>query len=120
MKKFAGKSKWRAKCFLVRSDLLVFEDLNLLGYKHLEHRTDFQIAHIECALNSISKMHASGIAYETREATIIGSKFENVLFETSIGLTNIWYLVGLEVRSDCSKYDFIFIVHESMSHICRL
>lgn len=44
----------------MRSDLLVFEDLNLLGYTHLEHRTALQIAHIECALTSIAKMHAAG------------------------------------------------------------
>lgn len=81
----------------MRSDLLVFEDLNVLGYSHLKHRTALQIEHIECALNSIAKMHASGIAYETTNATVIGSEFRGALFETSIGLTNTWYLVGLEV-----------------------
>lgn len=65
----------------------------------MEHRTALQTAHIECALNSLAKMHAAGIAYEITEATIIGSEFKDVLFETSIGLNNAWHLVGVEV--DC-------------------
>ncbi|KAG4070806.1 hypothetical protein HA402_011032 [Bradysia odoriphaga] len=89
-------AKWRPECFLARSDLLVFEDLNFLGYSHLEHRTALQSPHIECTLNSLAKMHAAGIAYETREATNIGSKFKDALFEPSIGLTNTWHLVGLQ------------------------
>ncbi len=94
---FIASSKWRPECYLARPDLLVFEDLNLLGYNHLKHRTALQSEHIECALRSIAKMHAAGIAYEIREATTIGSKFHDVLFDPSIGLTNTWHLVGLKV-----------------------
>lgn len=92
-------TKWRPECFLARSDMLVFEDLSRLGYCHLEPRTTLQIPHIECVLNSTAKMHAAGIAYEARETTVIGSKFKDSLFETSVGLTNTWHLVGLQVIS---------------------
>lgn len=76
---------------------MVFEDLNLVGYSHLEHRSILQIATVECALSSVAKMHASGIAYEIREKTNIGNEFKDALFEPSIGLQNEWYLTGLEV-----------------------
>lgn len=91
-------SKWRPKCFFARSDVLVFEDLNLLGYSQLKHRTEFQTAHIQCALSTLAKMHAASITYDLSiHPSSIGVAFEDVLFETSIGLNNTWFLVGLEV-----------------------
>lgn len=92
-------SKWRPECFLVRSDLFVFEDLNLLGYTHLQHRTELQIPHIECALRAIAKLHAASIVYDVNviKPHTIGSEFEDILIETSVGAKNVWHLVGLEV-----------------------
>lgn len=84
---------------MARPDLLVFEDLNHLGYLTLKHRTALQIEHIECTLDSVAKMHAAGIAYEARESTSIGKKFDEVLFDPSIGLSNDWHLVGLKVNA---------------------
>lgn len=84
----------------MRSDVLVLEDLNHLGFSSLKPRTALQIPHIECALRSLAKMHAAGIAYEAREKTDIGSQFKDFLFETSIGLKNDWHRVGLEVKKN--------------------
>lgn len=91
-------SKWRPECYFVRSDLFVFEDLNLLGYHHLKHRTALQNPHIECALNTIAKLHAASISHDVDGIPrTIGSQFDDILIETSIGVNNIWHLVGLEV-----------------------
>lgn len=78
---------------------MVLEDLNLLGYNHLKHRTALQVPHIECALNAIAKLHAASIAYDvdTIKPSSIGSEFRDILIETSVGLDNVWHLVGLEV-----------------------
>lgn len=91
---------WQPKCYLAREDLLVLEDLNLSGYKHLIHRTRFDRSLVECVLRSVATIHADSIAYETKIAPKnIGDVFGSYRDEFAVAPDKKWFQMGLEVSS---------------------
>lgn len=86
------------KCFLAREDLLVLEDLNLSGFKHLVHRTRFDRPLVECVLRSVATLHADSIGYEKKiQPKTIGDAFGIYSEEFAISLDKQWFQMGLEV-----------------------
>lgn len=93
---------WHPKCYLARQDLLVLEDLNLSGYKHLVHRTRFDRSLVECVLRSVAAIHADSIAYETKvHPKNIGDLFG--CYRHEFAVDKKWFQMGLEVSN--------FVVH---------
>ncbi|XP_037031363.1 uncharacterized protein LOC119070925 isoform X2 [Bradysia coprophila] len=88
---------WHPKCYLARKDLLVLENLNLSGFKHLTHRTRFDCPLVECVLRSVAAIHADSIAYEMKihPRTIVDA-FGEYREEFGIAPDKIWFQRGLE------------------------
>ncbi|XP_070506316.1 uncharacterized protein [Chironomus tepperi] len=116
---------WCPKIYLVRDDLIVFEDLTTIDYKVLPFGTfDFTEQHVEATLKSLANLHACSIAYEEKEKISIGKEFSDILFETSI-CDIPWFTAGLDIIKIIAKdevgiensdkfYDKIFGVIEVM------
>lgn len=91
-------SNWYPKCYLAREDLLVLEDLNLSGFKHLKHQTRLDKPLVECVLRSVAKMHADSIAYDLKiYPKTIGDIFGCYREEFGVGQDKKWFQMGLEV-----------------------
>lgn len=88
---------WRPETYLLRDDLLVFDDLSLKNYKVLDdNQHDLSRKHIEAILKSFASFHACSIIFEKNEKISIGEKFNEILFETSIADIP-WFHSGIEV-----------------------
>lgn len=88
---------WRPLTYLLRDDLLVFDDLSLKNYKVLDdNQHDLSRKHIEAILKSFASFHACSIIFEKNEKISIDEKFHEILFETSIADIP-WFHAGLEV-----------------------
>lgn len=95
-----GTTHWQPKCYLARNDLLVLEDLNLSGFKHLKHRTRFDRPIVECVLRSVAAMHADSIAYETKiHPKPISDALGCYVDEFAIAPDKQWFQMGLEVSN---------------------
>ncbi len=89
---------WKPKCYLAREDLLILEDLNLSGYRHLAHRTRFDRPFVECVLRSVAAIHAESIAFETRiYPKNILEVFNGYSDEFAIAPDKKWFQRGLDV-----------------------
>ncbi|KAL7026863.1 hypothetical protein ACKWTF_005207 [Chironomus riparius] len=97
---------WCPTIYLVRDDLIVFNDLTIIDYKILPFSTfDFTQQHVEATLKSLANLHACSIAYEKKEKISIGKEFSDILFETSI--TDIpWFTAGLEIIKIIARDEF--------------
>ncbi|XP_070506688.1 uncharacterized protein [Chironomus tepperi] len=97
---------WCPKIYLVRDDLIVFEDLTTIDYKVLPFGTfDFTQQHVEATLKSLANLHACSIAYEEKEKLSIGKEFSDILFETSI-YDIPWFTAGLDIIKIIAKDEF--------------
>lgn len=96
------RTHWHPQCYLARKDLLVLENLNLSGFKHLAHRARFDRPLVECVLRNVAAMHADSIAYEMKaHPRSIADAFGDYKKEFGIAPDKIWFQRGLEVRSNC-------------------
>ena len=97
---------WCPTIYLVRDDLIVFNDLTIIDYKVLPFSTfDFTQQHVEATLRSLANLHACSIAYEEKEKISIGKEFSEILFETSV--TDIpWFTVGLKIIKIIAENEF--------------
>ncbi|KAL7026862.1 hypothetical protein ACKWTF_005206 [Chironomus riparius] len=97
---------WCPTIYLVRDDLIVFNDLTIIDYKVLPFSTfDFTQQHVEATLKSLANLHACSIAYEKKEKISIGKEFSDILFETSI--TDIpWFTAGLKIIKVIARDEF--------------
>ena len=87
---------WRPKTFLLRDDLLVFDDLSLKNFKVLDDKTnELNQKQIEAVLKTLANFHACSLIYERNNQISIGEKFKEILFETSVK-DHPWYLAGLD------------------------
>lgn len=85
---------------MARDDLLVLEDLNLSGFKHLVHRTRFDRPLVECVLRCVATMHADSIAYEKKiYPKNIVDVFGDYKDEFAIAPDKEWFQRGLEVKA---------------------
>lgn len=76
-----GELLWRPKCYLVRENCLVLEDLIDLGYKSITaYESQFTVSHIECILKCLAKMHADSLVSESRGIDI-KAKYGHLLKE---------------------------------------
>lgn len=128
-----GQEKWLPECYLVRDDLLVFEDLKVKSYQTLPKHIDPNINHIKMALRSLAAFHAASIIYERLElrprGSTIGDVHSDTLFETSYGIDNPWCMTGIRalkaVALHKTKYGFgscyeRAIEEEFMVKVCEI
>lgn len=81
--------------------MLVLEDLDLNGFKHLAHRARFDRPLLECVLRNVATMHADSIAYEAKiHPRNIGDTFGDYREEFGIAPDKIWFQRGLKVRNN--------------------
>ncbi|KAJ8688566.1 hypothetical protein QAD02_024361 [Eretmocerus hayati] len=79
LKSYVGE-KWSPRCFLARSNLLVFEDLRSQGYSI---RENFPLSEIDIksALFSLATFHASSVLAEHRLGRKLSELFPNAFRE---------------------------------------
>lgn len=99
---------WRPTTYLLREDLLVFDDLTLKNFKVLdENLPEMNRMEIEAILKSLANFHGCSLIYERNSKEKIGEKFAEILFETSVS-ENPWFHSGLEtIRQVALKNKFI-------------
>ncbi|EDW64205.1 uncharacterized protein [Drosophila virilis] len=93
MQKYS-KSKWSAKCYFTRSDLLVLENIKHIGYSAAPKRL-LDADQLHQLLRSLAAFHASSLVYEQRNNINIGHKFGDRLLEITIAPHIAWYTTGL-------------------------
>lgn len=97
---------WCPTAYLIRKDLIVFNDLRLQGYDLVDFGDyNFPQEHVEATLKSLANFHACSILYEKVENATIGDKFKDILFETSVK-DDPWFLSGLDVVKKIAKDEF--------------
>lgn len=103
--------KWRPNCYLAHRDFLIFEDLNQQGYQHHINGEKFDLAHVQCVLKSLARMHASGLAYEINQLKdrTIQDEFGIHLTEISFIPENSWFTTSLDV-SYSSIYTYLTFI----------
>ncbi|XP_073821535.1 uncharacterized protein [Musca autumnalis] len=86
------------KSYLVRSDILVLEDLSLpeKGFKQLAASEVYTTKHFHLCLQLLARFHAASIAWETNDGFNIGKKFKDVIFEVQLTTKNEWYITGIK------------------------
>jgi Ecdysteroid kinase-like family len=85
---------WCPHVFLLRDDLIVFNDMTLLGYETLpSYVIDFTQDCVESTLNALASFHSCSIVYERQNS--IKDEFEDILFETSVADIQ-WFTVSLQ------------------------
>ncbi|KAJ6622509.1 hypothetical protein Bhyg_17595 [Pseudolycoriella hygida] len=95
--KIKEAANWYPKCYLARENLLVLEDLNLSGFKHLVHRTRLDRPLVECVLRSVAAMHADSIAFEVKiHPKTVREVFGAYKAEFAITPEMKWFQMGLE------------------------
>lgn len=98
--------RWCPVIYLVRDDLIVFNDLNIQHYKVLPFDTfDFPQNYVHIALKSLANFHACSITYEKNEKATIGKEFSDILFETSVADIS-WFTAGLDIVKNIAAVDF--------------
>ena len=93
-----------------RDDILVLEDLTYKGYAHVPLRTELNQKHVEEALKSLARLHATSLDFELNEmkGKNLDEVFPDVLFEPTVHHGNGWFMAGLSsikaVALNSSKY----------------
>ncbi|KAG5667507.1 hypothetical protein PVAND_015486 [Polypedilum vanderplanki] len=97
---------WCSKVFLVRDDLIVFNDLTLENFKVLpDGVSDFEVEYVEATLKTLAAFHACSIAFEKQQNVQIGEKFSEILFETSV-MDHGWFHSGLATIQKIAELHF--------------
>lgn len=114
---------WRPKTYLLRDDLLVFDDLTLKNFKILDQEMMGR-RHIEAVLKALANFHARSLNYENKQKISIGERFKDILFETSVSDDMDWYHAGLEtirqvalkksLINESESEDFYESIHKSI------
>ncbi|XP_046991338.1 uncharacterized protein LOC124596290 [Schistocerca americana] len=63
------------KCYYMRPDLLVLEDLALAGYHMLDPKKPLDVRQCECVLKALARFHATSIVFEEREGRRLSDKY---------------------------------------------
>lgn len=92
------KRFWCPRAYYFRDDLLVLDDLSLKGFKMLPSHINFDRAHVEETLKTLSIYHTASIVYEENQTKSIPDEFGDLLFETSVDDRD-WFHAGLRVIS---------------------
>ncbi|XP_049801368.1 uncharacterized protein LOC126236257 [Schistocerca nitens] len=70
------------KCYYLRPDLLVLEDLALAGYHMLDPMKPLDVHQCECVLKALARLHATSIVFEEREGRLLADKYPLLGHET--------------------------------------
>lgn len=87
---------WTATCFLVKENLLVFEDLGVKGYSLRNMLFDKEL--IVSSLTSIARMHASSLLVEARLGKSLKKIYPHAFVENAFsetGKTRMWFEVSV-------------------------
>lgn len=87
---------WCPNAYLLRDDLMVFDDLTLMSYQVLPSDVIWLDQRcIETTLKTLANFHACSLIYEKNEKISIGKKFGEILFETSFK-EHDWFFAGIK------------------------
>lgn len=89
---------WGPKCYLVKHDALVFEDLSELGFKMKDKLFDEKL--IKSGLRALANMHASSLIAEERMGKTFKEIWPNAFKERAFLTTGDaykWYRAGVDV-----------------------
>lgn len=104
---------WCPKTYLLRDDLLVFDDLSLKNYRVPdENVNELSQKQIEAVLKTLANYHACSLIYERKNQISIGEKFHDILFETSV-MDIPWYHSGLDTIRKIALKNFYIDSSES-------
>ncbi|XP_049853280.1 uncharacterized protein LOC126334755 isoform X2 [Schistocerca gregaria] len=73
------------KCYYLRPDLLVLEDLALAGFRVLDTMKPLDVHQCECVLKALARLHATSIVFEEREGRRLADKYPLLGHETLYG-----------------------------------
>lgn len=96
LKKFID-SKLYPDCYLTQKDqIIILEDLTVLGFKTVNPRKTFTLDQIESGLETLSKLHAASLAYEEEAGTTLDKLCPEALLETHFvsDMTHPWFHNG--------------------------
>ncbi|XP_017788476.1 PREDICTED: uncharacterized protein LOC108571019 [Habropoda laboriosa] len=88
--------RWTATCYLVKENMLVFEDLGAKGYSLRNKLFDKEL--IVSALTTLASLHASSLMAEARLGKSLKKMYPHVFMENAFsetGKTRTWFNVGV-------------------------
>lgn len=96
---------WGAKCFLVKSDVMVFENLKLKHFKVKEQFLDVRC--VKAALLALTKLHSASLLTEKRLGQNLLELYPDVLTDRLFirqGRTYDWCLTGVRVAVAAAEH----------------
>ncbi|EDW03620.1 uncharacterized protein LOC6562176 [Drosophila grimshawi] len=85
---------WSPKSFYTRSDLIVLENMKLIGYCGAGN-TMLSMNQMHQLLRALAAFHAASLVYEQREGINIGKQFGEYLYEITVAPNIDWYTTGI-------------------------
>uniref|UniRef100_A0A1Y1LSM6 CHK kinase-like domain-containing protein n=1 Tax=Photinus pyralis TaxID=7054 RepID=A0A1Y1LSM6_PHOPY len=117
LKKFNIELDCLPRCFLCRPYVTVLEDLSVKGYSEVPN-DNMDLDTCKIALESIAKLHGSGILYEAYKTQVQGSRYRlidnypsvlrNVFLSKDDNIPKVWFRKSLE-----GLYELIRILPEN-------
>ncbi|XP_026464422.1 uncharacterized protein LOC113367001 [Ctenocephalides felis] len=122
-----GPTAWRPKCFLVRNDIVVLQDLSMYNFRHSYPKFSLDLDHVKVALTALARMHASCIIYEKKKNCCMGRVYKDLMFETMAN-NNQWWRTGedtaLAIAEESEKFgkytEYHSMVQEKLIDFLRL
>ncbi|KAK7794870.1 hypothetical protein R5R35_013587 [Gryllus longicercus] len=105
------KGRWGPHCFLTRGDMVVMEDLSVLGYKVCNYRELLDWQHCAATLKKLASFHAASVIFEEKESEQRGQEtrigdlhpecFSSVIDRSMPGQENVgWFPCGVRAMID--------------------
>lgn len=97
LKKSYNAEQWSPRCYLVKEQLFIFEDLGAKGYT-MRDKHSFNKELVVSALNSIARIHASSLLAEARLGVSFKELYPDAFVENSFamtGKTRQWFDAGI-------------------------
>ncbi|XP_049772388.1 uncharacterized protein LOC126158266 [Schistocerca cancellata] len=70
------------RCYYLRLDLLVLEDLSLAGFRMPDPLVPLSLPQAECVLKALARLHAASLVFEEREGRRLADAYPLLLEET--------------------------------------
>ncbi|XP_022224504.2 uncharacterized protein LOC111075492 [Drosophila obscura] len=93
MQKYS-KLKWSPICYYTRPDLLVLEDIKLIGYRAVE-ASQLNENRLHQLMRSVAAFHAASLIYEHQTKVNIGEAYGDQLLEVTVASEIAWFTTGL-------------------------
>lgn len=91
---------WAPMCYKVKSDSMVFEELNGKGYSIRDKLFDKTL--VRAGLSALARMHAASLLAETRLGTSFNRLYPDTFVERAFnheGMTRQWFESGVDVAA---------------------